>query len=56
MEENNNQVIEVDYDHEMVEADIQATQENNTIMLEQDTFNTDGIEELLGEGAEIDGE
>lgn len=48
------QVIEVDYNKEMVIEDQKATEENNQILLEQDTFNEDGIEELLGEGAEVD--
>lgn len=48
------QVVEVEYDKQMVVDDIKAEQEQNEEELLQDTFNEDGIEELLGEGAEID--
>lgn len=48
------QIIEVEYDKEMVEADLKAQEENDLVMLEQDTFNEDPIDKLLGEGAEID--
>ena len=61
--EKNKQIIEVDYDKEKVEE-----YKNNYIMEEegigadeigeiydtQTTFNTDTIEDLLGEGAEVD--
>lgn len=61
--EENKQIIEVDYDKELVEE-----YKNNYIMEEdgigadevgevygtQTTLNTDTIEELLGEGATID--
>ena len=61
--EENKQIIEVDYDKELVEE-----YKKNYIMEEegigadeigeiydpQTTFNTDSIDELLGEGAEID--
>ena len=61
--EKNEQIIEVDYDKEKVEE-----YKNNYIMEEegigadeigeiydtQTTFNTDTIEDLLGEGAEVD--
>lgn len=58
------QVVEVDYDKELVED-----YKSNYIMEEegigadeaepygiQDTFNTDSLEEMLGEGVEIDSE
>lgn len=53
-EKTENQVVEVDYNKEMVVEDQKATEENNQEMLEQDTFNEDGIDELLGEGATVD--
>ena len=40
----------------MVVDDIIATQENNTEEIVQDTFNTDSLEEMLGEGVVIDGD
>lgn len=56
MEEvNENQIIEVEYNEEMVQEDLQAQEEQNEEMLLQDIFNEDEIEDLLGEGAEIDG-
>lgn len=47
------QIIEVEYDKEMVEEDIKAQKENNEELILQDSFNTDEVEELLGEGAEV---
>lgn len=47
------QIIEVEYDKKMVEQDIQAQKENNEELTLQDEFNTDAVEELLGEDAEI---
>ena len=49
----NKQIIEVEYDKEMVEQDIKAQEENNEELTLQDVFNTDEVEELLGEGGEI---
>ena len=56
MMENNEekQVIEVEYNKEMVAEDLQIQNANNEEELVQDTFNEDGIDELLGEGAIID--
>lgn len=48
------QVVEVEYDKQMVIDNIKAEEEQNEEELLQDTFNEDGIKELLGEGAEID--
>lgn len=48
------QIIEVEYDKDMVEADLKAEEENDLEMLEQDTFNQDSVEQLIGEGAEVD--
>ena len=53
-ETKNEQIIEVEYDKDMVEADLKAQEENDLVMLEQDTFNQDSVEQLLGEGATID--
>ena len=50
------QVVEVEFDSQMVVDDIIATQENNTEEIVQDTFNTDSLEEMLGEGVVIDGD
>ena len=47
------QIIEVEYNKEMVEEDKKAFEENNTELIEQDTFNKDTIEDLLGEGADL---
>lgn len=47
------QVIEVEFDELMVKEDTQAQQENNEELLVQDSFNTDEVEDMLGEGAEI---
>ena len=44
---------EVEYDKKMVEQDIQAQKENNEEFTLQDEFNTDEIEDLLGEDAEV---
>lgn len=51
--EENKQIIEVEYNKEMVEEDIKAQSENNDEVILQDSFNTDEVEEMLGEGAEI---
>lgn len=50
------QVVEVEFDSQMVVDDIIATQENNTEEIVQDTFNTDSLEEMLEEGVVIDGD
>lgn len=47
------QVIDAEYDEEMVKEDIKAQEENNEELLVQDTFNEDSPEDMLGEGAEI---
>lgn len=49
----NEQIIEVEYDKEMVQDDIKAQEENNEELILQDELNTDEVEEMLGEGAEI---
>ena len=49
----NKQIIEVEYDQDMVKQDIKAQEENNEELTLQDVFNTDEVEELLGEGGEI---
>lgn len=51
--EENKQIIEVEYDEEMVQEDIKAQEENNEELILQDEFNADEVEEMLGEGAEI---
>ncbi len=61
--EENKQIIEVDYDKELVEEykknyimeeDGIGADEVGEVYDTQTTVNTDTIEELLGEGAEID--
>lgn len=47
------QVIDAEYDEEMVKEDLKAQEENNEELLVQDTFNEDSPEDMLGEGAEI---
>ena len=49
----NEQIIEVEYDKEMVQDDIKAQEENNEELILQDELNADEVEEMLGEGAEI---
>lgn len=49
----NKQIIEVEYDQELVKKDIEAQKESNEKLTLQDEFNTDEIEDLLGEGAEV---
>lgn len=51
--EEKEQVIEVEYDKDMVEEDIKAQEENNEELVLQDAFNDEEVEEMLGEGAEI---
>ena len=51
--EENKQIIEVEYDKNMVQEDIKAQEENNEEMILQDGFNIEEVEEILGEGAEI---
>lgn len=48
------QIIEVEYNKDMVEEDLKAQKEQNEELLVQDNFNKDGIDKLLGEGVEID--
>lgn len=47
------QQIEVNYNHDIVEEDLKATAINDESMLLQDETNEDSVEELLGEGAEL---
>ena len=49
----NKQIIEVEYDQELVKKDIEAQKESNEELTLKDEFNTDEIEDLLGEGAEV---
>ena len=49
----NKQIIEVEYDQELVKKDIEVQKESNEELTLQDEFNTDEIEDLLGEGAEV---
>ena len=49
----NKQIIEVEYDQELVKKDIEAQKESNEELTLQAEFNTDEIEDLLGEGAEV---
>lgn len=51
--EETKQIIEVEYDKNMVQDDIRAQEENNEELILQDEFNADEVEEMLGEGAEI---
>ena len=61
----NKQVIEVDYNQDLVndyqnnyimEEEGIGAEEVGTVYDEQTTFNTDSINELLGEGAEVEDE
>ena len=63
--EENKQVIEVDYNQDLVndyqnnyimEEEGIGAEEVGTVYDEQTTFNTDSINELLGEGAEVEDE
>lgn len=47
------QIIEVKFNEELVKEDLKAQEENNEELIVQDTFNEDGVDELIGEGAEI---
>ena len=49
----NKQIIEVEYDQELVKKDIEAQKESNEELTLHDEFNTDETEHLLGEGAEV---
>ena len=51
--EENKQIIEVEYDKNMVQEDIRAQEEDNEKLILQDAFNTEEAEDMLGEGAEI---
>lgn len=53
MEKNQEQIIEVEFNKEMIEEDLKIQESGNEEELVQDTFNEDGIDELVGEGAEI---
>ena len=48
------QVIEVEYDQAMIDEDLKIQASGVEEDLVQDNFNTDGVEDILGEGAEID--
>ncbi len=48
------QNIEVEFNKEMVIEDIQAQEENNIELLEQDNFNEDSIEEMNDSSTEIE--
>lgn len=50
------QIIEVDYNKDLVAEDLKIQETGTKKELVQDTFNEDGIAELLGEGAVIDDE
>lgn len=49
----NKQIIEVEYNEEMVNEDKKAIKEKNIELIVQDVFNIDEVEELLGEGAKL---
>lgn len=47
------QIIEVEFDTQLLEDELEIQELGTEEDLVQDTFNTDSVEELLGEGAEI---
>lgn len=56
MELKENQVVEVEYNEELLKEDIQAQEENNEELIVQDVFNEDSLTELNDEGVVIENE
>lgn len=53
MELQEGQVVEVEYNKEMLVDDIQAQKDEDTELLIQDNLNEQNIDELVEEGAEL---